>query len=111
MELILAKNLLALMNANSLLGTQEAVAAAAKKAGLPIDQKTVGRVLKAEHAVQLDTLSALAAAFGLEPYQLLVPDLNPKNPQILRVLSKAEENLYKALEEARRPGGPDRNSN
>ena len=101
-EDILAKNLAALMRANKKeLGTQGQVAMATGKV---IDQTTVGRILKAKHKVQIDTLQALATAFGVEPYQLLIPDLDPKNPQILRALSKAEENLYKALEEARKPG-------
>jgi len=97
---ILAENIQALMDANKMeLGSQPKLAKAAK-----LDQTTVGRVLAAKHKVQIDTLEALAAAFGVEPYQLLVPGLNPKNPQVLRVLSPAEENLYKALEEARKPG-------
>ena len=103
-QTILAANVRALMQANPSLKTQGAVADATRRAGLAIDQKTVGRVLKASHAVQLDTVQALAAAFGVEPYQLLIPGLDPKNPQILRALSKAEENLYKALEAARKNG-------
>ena len=100
-EQILASNLTALMAANKLrLGTQKKVAAAT---GNRIDQKTVSRIKNAKVRVQIDTLAALAQAFDLEPYQLLVPNLNPKNPQVLRVLSPAEENLYRALEEARKP--------
>ena len=105
MEIILAKNLAALMHANPLLKTQQAVAAATKRAGKAIDQKTVSRILKAEVSVQLDTVQAIAAAFEIEAYQLLIPGLNPANPQILRALSKEEENLYRALDEARRLPG------
>lgn len=100
MERILAANLGALMAAHPELRTQAAVAAATRKAGLKIDQKTVSRILKADHAVQIDTLQAIAAAFGIEPYQLLVPGLNPTNPQVLRVLSPQEERLYSVLQEA-----------
>lgn len=106
METILAKNLAALMKASQLLKTQQAVATATKRAGKPIDQKTVSRILKAEVSVQLDTVQAIAAAFDVEPYQLLVPGLNPKNPQVLRALSPEEENLYRALELARRGHTP-----
>lgn len=102
MEQILAANLGALMKASSDLRTQAAVSAAAARAGAKIDQKTVSRILNAQVAVQIDTLQALAAAFGVEPYQMLVPGLNPRNPQVLRVLSPTEERLYKALEDARR---------
>jgi hypothetical protein len=106
-EQILAKNLKALMEANARrgLGTQMAVAEATRHKGAAIDQTTVSRILRAEVKVQLDTLEAIARAFEVEPYQLLIPGLNPKNPQILRSLSPTEERLYKALEEARaKPG-------
>lgn len=59
------------------------------------------RIKDAEHAVTMTTLMKLAEGFEVEPYQLLVPNLNPKNPQILRVLGPKEEALYRALEEAR----------
>ena len=59
------------------------------------------RITRAEHAVTITTLQKLANGYGVEPYQLLVPNLNPKDPQVLRVLSPEEERLYKALEAAR----------
>lgn len=105
-ELILAKNLAALMRANPELHTQQAVAAATKRAGQAIDQKTVSRILKAEVSVQIDTVQAIALAFGVEPYQLLIPGLDARNPQVLRALSPEEENLYRALELARRGPPP-----
>lgn len=44
----------------------------------------------------------------MEPYQLLIPELDPANPQILRILSNAEARLYEAFHEAvtasRKPG-------
>lgn len=101
MEKILAANLAALMAAHrkKALGTQTGVARATAGA---VNQRTIGRILKGEHKAQIDTLEALAEAFGVEPYQLLVPGLNPRNPQVLRSLSPAEENLYRALDEARK---------
>ncbi len=99
-EKILAANVKALMDANKMeLGSQPKLAKAAK-----IDQTTVGRVLGAKNKVQIDTVEALASAFGVEPYQLLIPGLNAKNPQVLRSLSAEEENLYKALDAARKSG-------
>lgn len=99
-EKVLAENVKALMDANKMeLGSQPKLAKAAK-----LDQTTVGRVLGAKHKVQIDTLEALARAFGVEPYQLLIPGLNARNPQVLRSLSPQEEALYKALEAARKPG-------
>jgi hypothetical protein len=105
-EKILAANVRALMLAHADLNTQMKVAEATRRAsrGPTIDQTTVGRILAAKHKAQLDTVEVLAEVFGVEPYQLLVPGLDAKNPQVLRSLSPAEERLYKALEEARKPG-------
>jgi predicted transcriptional regulator len=64
----------------------------------------VNRLISANHSMTLRTLDRLAEAFGLEPYQLLVPGLDAGNPQVLRILSASEERLYKALEEARANG-------
>lgn len=78
-EKVLAANVRALMKAHA--WTQ---AKLAKAAG--IDQTTISRILAAKHKVQLDTLGAIAHAFDIEPYQLLIHGLNPKHPQILRSL-------------------------
>jgi hypothetical protein len=54
-----------------------------------ISNGTLGRVRNAENGTRLDTVDALAKTFGIEPWQLLVPDLNPAalpqlaNPQLL----------------------------
>lgn len=39
---------------------------------------TVGRIAKGSHTTDIDTLADLAQVFGLQPWQLLVEDLNPK---------------------------------
>lgn len=43
-----------------------------------INQRTVGRILNKEHEPTLAQLGKLAAVFGLEPWKLLVPGLDPK---------------------------------
>jgi transcriptional regulator with XRE-family HTH domain len=102
---IVADNIRALMRAGrNGLRTQAAIANAAKRAGHELNQTSISRILNLAVAPQTDTLDALAAAFDIEPYQLLVPGLDPRNPQVLRVLSAAEARLYKALEEAREAG-------
>lgn len=75
----------------------ESAAKAAK-----IAPQQLRRILAADHAITMRTVEKLAEGFGFEPYQLLVPGLDPKNPQVLRMLSPEEETLYKALEEARK---------
>ena len=103
MEKILAQNLAELMSKSPLgLTSQEKVAAATRGR---VNQTTVGRILREQHKVTMKTLGALADAFDIEPYQLLILNLNPRNPQVLRALSPEEENLYKALEIARKGPG------
>jgi len=68
---------------------------------LKVKPYQVRRLVAGEHAATTRTVDQIAAAFGMEPYQLLVPGLDPANPQILRILSPAEERLYMALQAAR----------
>lgn len=56
---------------------------------------TVQRIIKKENGGNLETLEALALAFELSPYQLLLPSLNAKNPQIVRGATKDEQRLYR----------------
>lgn len=65
-----------------------------------IKETQLKRIMSGKQAVTVRTLERIAAAYGLEPYQLLIPGMDAKNPQVLRSLSPAEERLYKALEEA-----------
>lgn len=60
---------------------------------------TISRIINGETAATLDTLGMLAEAFGLEPWQLLVPNLDPTNPQILQAISPKEADLYRRLRE------------
>ncbi len=41
---------------------------------------TVGRILSGEQAPAIDTLDAIATAFGLHAWQLLISDLDPSAP-------------------------------
>lgn len=71
---------------------------------LKMSQQQVGRILGGQR-VRVDTLEKFARGYDVEPYQMLIPELDPANPQVLRALSAAEEKLYKALEEARTAAG------
>lgn len=66
----LAENLKALQTAHPELKSQGAIG---KKSG--VDQRTVGRILKADNGPSVDALDGLAKTFGLLPWQLLVPGL------------------------------------
>jgi predicted transcriptional regulator len=62
----------------SLSKTEPAFAKIAK-----IDQKTMWRVMHGGNEPTLDTVSKLAKACGIEPWQLLTPGLEPNNPPML----------------------------
>lgn len=60
---------------------------------------TLSRIITCKTAATLDTVARLADAFGLEPWQLLVPNLNVNNPQMLQVSSPEEVQLWGRLRE------------
>lgn len=88
---ILSSNLKTLMAASETLSTQRKLGVASG-----IDQRTVGRILNGEHSPQLKQIEAIAQAFDLMPWQLLVPNLDPRNPPICEV-TVAEKDLYSKL--------------
>lgn len=79
------------MAAHVSLTTQAAVGKACN-----IDQRTVGRILNKEHSPGLKQLEAIALAFDLLTWQLLVPNLDPKNQPVCEH-TKVEHDLYKKL--------------
>lgn len=89
---IVADNLERLRARHVSLNTQSAIGREAK-----VDQKTVGRILNKAHEPQINIIAKLAKAFGLETWQLLVPNLDPQNPPSL--VSKDERELYERLRE------------
>lgn len=85
-------NLQRLMEEHVELRTQSALARRAK-----VPQRTIGRIVNREVTASLDVLEALAKPFDLQPWQLLIPNIDPKNPPVLRFASSAEEALYKRI--------------
>lgn len=82
---LLAKNLAALMARSPDLSTQGKLHRKSKVA-----QATIGRALRGETGATLDTLDALAAAFGVSPWTLIHP-----NPDV----KQSEAALYSKLRE------------
>jgi hypothetical protein len=74
---ILAANLRRIIEADTLPGERFSVRAWALSREL--DVRLIDRLVKGEHAVTLDKLEAVAAACGLQSWQLLVPNFDPKN--------------------------------
>lgn len=61
-----------------------------------IDQKSVWRIMRYEQSPAIDTLEKLAKPFGLHAWQLLIPDLDPRNPPVF-VMTDTERALYEKL--------------
>lgn len=94
---VLSDNLKRLMDAHDM--KQKPVAEAAKRQGFAIDQTYVGRILNMEVAATIEKVESIAAAFGLQPWQLLVPHLDPNNPPVVHI-DPAEQRLYERIKMA-----------
>lgn len=88
---ILAKNLARLMADTPDLGSQPKIAAKTAAKGKKIGQRTVGRALKGEVSTTLGSVDALAAAFGVEAWQLLVPPTGDDDHPTAEDIAKVEE--------------------
>lgn len=80
----LAKNLNTLMaqqrpGLSTITGLEEATS----RHGCRVGKSTIDRMRHAATPVNLDYIEAIAAVFGFDPWQLLVPDLDPNNPPML----------------------------
>ena len=58
-----------------------------------VDQKSVWRIMRHEQSPTIDMLEKLAKPFGLHAWQLLIPNLDPKNPPVF-VMTDTERDLY-----------------
>lgn len=56
---------------------------------------TIQRICKAEVGASLDNLEAVADALHVQLYQLLLPSLDVRNPQIVQGATEAEQRLYR----------------
>lgn len=61
-----------------------------------VSLSTVQRIIAAEVGASLDNIEAIAGVFDVSTYQLLVPNLNIDNPQVIKGATKDEERLYDA---------------
>ena len=84
---IIAANIRTLMDDNQIPSESDL----ARKA--KVDQKTVWRILRQQQSPTVDTLEKLAKPFKLHAWQLLIPDLNPRNPPVF-VMTDTEREMY-----------------
>lgn len=61
-------------------------------------QATIGRIVSEEgENPKLETIAAIAAAYGLEAWQILVAGMDPKNPPVLAPVTKEEKEFWARL--------------
>jgi transcriptional regulator with XRE-family HTH domain len=89
---VLGKNLAALMRRSPALSSPKKLAAR-----IGSSKSTIERIRAGAVACQLDTLQLIAKAFELQPWQLLVPGLDPSNPPLLRHEDERLKALYASL--------------
>lgn len=95
---ILSENLKALMATHPGLDTCKAIA----KAGGP-SNGTVERILNSKVGASIDQLDLLANIYELEPWQLLVPGLDPTNPPILAHISAQQLEMLSKIKRLPKP--------
>jgi hypothetical protein len=91
---ILAANLAALMARHPLHNSGPALERATKALGQPVGKSTIDRATRSETPLNLDFLEVIAKCFGLDAWQLLVPNLNPAQPPVLRAVNPSEQQFY-----------------
>lgn len=62
-----------------------------------VTKSTVQRIMAGEASATLEQLDRLAKALDLLPYQLLIPDLDPNNPQVVAGATMEEQELYRKI--------------
>ncbi len=90
---IIANNLRRLMEANPKLGTIKKIVEAGGGTN-----GTVGRMVKGSTSCGVDALAQVSAVFGMEAWQLLVPDLDPEHPPMLEMDSRRVDLLAAELD-------------
>lgn len=87
----LAKNLRDLILRSTPAGERFSVRAWAL--GKDLEVGMIDRIIKSEHAVNLDTLEKIAAACNLKPWQLLLEDFDPEHPHRMPITPQEQQTL------------------
>lgn len=100
---ILATNLAQLQAQHKDLASTPAIerATAELGEGKKISKTVLQQVQKGKTPFNLDDLQTLAALFGLDAWQLLVPQIDPEHPPVLTTVSETETEMYKRMKAAR----------
>lgn len=94
---ILAANLRALMAHSKTANTLLALERETEKHGLKVGKSTIDRAARGETPLNLDAIEVIAAVYGISAWQLLVPNITPANPPVLKSIGAAEDLLYEKI--------------
>lgn len=92
-RMTLAANLRRLMDHHDRLTTIEKIVSAGGGSN-----GTVGRMLKGNTSARIDAVAQVARVFGLQAWQLLVPNLDPDHPPVLEMDTRNAELLAAELD-------------
>lgn len=57
---------------------------------------TIQRIMKEEVGASIDNIESIADSLQISVYQLMLPSLDVKNPQVVNGASEAEQRLYRS---------------
>jgi hypothetical protein len=92
---VVAANLKALMASHPALDTFPKIVAANGPSNGTLD-----RIRRMTASTTIDTLDVLAKVYGLEAWQLMVPNLDPTNPPMLSHVAEAQQKLFEQFKQA-----------
>ncbi len=92
---IISANLRRLKQSSKQYSTLLAIEKRTEELGHKVGKSTIDRMLKAPTPLGLAAVDALAHVYGLDAWQLLVPNLDPERPPVLRSISPREDEIYR----------------
>lgn len=100
---ILATNLAQLQSRHADLKSTPAIERATAELGpdRKISKTVIQQVQRAATPFNLDDLQTLAELFGLDAWQLLVPQIDPEHPPVITSVGATETEMYKRMKAAR----------
>jgi transcriptional regulator with XRE-family HTH domain len=100
MRAVLAANVRALTD-HVFVAYPDRVKALVKASG--VSKAQVYRVLSSDSGATIDIIERLALALDVQVYQLLIPNLDAKNPQVIQGASAAERQMYASFARGHHP--------
>jgi hypothetical protein len=92
---IISANLKRLKESSQAYRTYAAIEKRTAELGYKVGKSTIQRMVEQPTPLGLQAVDVLARVYGLDAWQLLVPELDPQHPPVLRFISAREEEIYR----------------